>query len=491
MAGHRLRPAGRGRRPAQPVSRPTSSHGSSPPSSPCCRWPPRPMACTARPAGAGERSPCCRCSASPGARPGPTVAWHVAVAAARRSRRSASPSASPSAARCGRSVADALPMRYATPSAWSLVTGAAAGLLAPLPSSSPRPVRRTAPRRAGHAPEGRVSRRERSPQAPPWSSPLTWIAVLAQVLARLAGHVVGVAVVAASPRQSWSSPQWSIRRWVHHRDTRAAIAERVLAAAITVIVAGTLFAAIVLAVGGRPSIDATDAVRACLVAARRDRPPARHAGPADRPMGPSHRARPRGPARASCWTSSASAWPARPRSTRRCASSWRRSARRAPPTPPRCGWSRAASSHLRHAIPACEADAVPVDAAAPRRSPVPESVVAGGRLVVPRAARRPGRPRAGRAVHGPGRAARRARRPPPPTRRRLRRRRRRGSRPRRAARRGRPAQRRARRGAAAHRPTNCRTATPTSSGPGRASSPSPTTSDGGSSGTSTTAPNRS
>jgi signal transduction histidine kinase len=93
-----------------------------------------------------------------------------------------------------------------------------------------------------------------------------WMTVLAHVLARWPERLAAVVVVAAIAAVIAAVVAVAVRRWVRLRDTRAAIAERVLATATTVVVSGTLFAAIVLAVGGRPSSDAADAVRACLVA---------------------------------------------------------------------------------------------------------------------------------------------------------------------------------------------------------------------------------
>ncbi len=94
----------------------------------------------------------------------------------------------------------------------------------------------------------------------------TWTVVLAHVVARWPATMGGVAIAAAVAAGLVIVAVMAMRRWVRQRDTRAAVAERVLAAAVTVIATGTVFAAVVLAVGGRPSDEATDAVRACLVA---------------------------------------------------------------------------------------------------------------------------------------------------------------------------------------------------------------------------------
>jgi signal transduction histidine kinase len=91
----------------------------------------------------------------------------------------------------------------------------------------------------------------------------TWTAVLASVLARWPRTIVGIAVVAATTAVIALVAVVLIRRWVHERDTRAAIRERVLAASAMVVAVGTIFGALVLALVGRPPAAAADAVRAC------------------------------------------------------------------------------------------------------------------------------------------------------------------------------------------------------------------------------------
>jgi signal transduction histidine kinase len=94
----------------------------------------------------------------------------------------------------------------------------------------------------------------------------TWTAVLAHVLARWPAGASGVAIVAAVAAAVVITAAVALRWSVRQRDARAAVEERALAASVTVIASGTLFAAIVLAIGGRPSSDSADAMRACLVA---------------------------------------------------------------------------------------------------------------------------------------------------------------------------------------------------------------------------------
>jgi signal transduction histidine kinase len=94
----------------------------------------------------------------------------------------------------------------------------------------------------------------------------TWVTAVVSLLARWpSGSTVGL--VAAATLGVVVGALVIARRRPRARDVRAAIADRVLVAAVTAIVAATLFAGVVLALGGRPDEDATDAVRVCLVAA--------------------------------------------------------------------------------------------------------------------------------------------------------------------------------------------------------------------------------
>ena len=95
----------------------------------------------------------------------------------------------------------------------------------------------------------------------------TWVTAAAALVARWPSSGATVGIVAAAAGAVVLGALLIARRWPPARDVRAAIADRVLVAAGTAIVASTLFVGIVLAVGGRPGEDATDAVRACLVAA--------------------------------------------------------------------------------------------------------------------------------------------------------------------------------------------------------------------------------
>jgi signal transduction histidine kinase len=95
---------------------------------------------------------------------------------------------------------------------------------------------------------------------------VTWTAVLSSVLARWPATLTGIAAVAGVAAALAVVAALVIRRSVHERDTRAAIRERVLAAAALVLAVGTIFGALVLALVGRPPAAAADAVRACLVA---------------------------------------------------------------------------------------------------------------------------------------------------------------------------------------------------------------------------------
>jgi signal transduction histidine kinase len=95
----------------------------------------------------------------------------------------------------------------------------------------------------------------------------TWVTTIAALLARWPSSAATIGIVAAATAALVAAALLVARRWPRARDVRAAIADRVLVVAVTAIVAATLFDGIVLAVGGRPDEDATDAVRACLVAA--------------------------------------------------------------------------------------------------------------------------------------------------------------------------------------------------------------------------------
>jgi signal transduction histidine kinase len=95
----------------------------------------------------------------------------------------------------------------------------------------------------------------------------TWITALAALLARWPSSAATVVVVAAVTTAVVVVALLVARRWPRARDVRSAIADRVLVGSLTAIVAGTTFGVIVLALGGRPDADSTDAVRACLVGA--------------------------------------------------------------------------------------------------------------------------------------------------------------------------------------------------------------------------------
>jgi signal transduction histidine kinase len=95
----------------------------------------------------------------------------------------------------------------------------------------------------------------------------TWVPAVTALLAQWPSSGATIGVVAVVATATVAVALAVARRWPRARDVRAAIADRVLVGAVTAIVATALFAGIVLALGGRPSTSATDAVRACLVAA--------------------------------------------------------------------------------------------------------------------------------------------------------------------------------------------------------------------------------
>ncbi len=95
----------------------------------------------------------------------------------------------------------------------------------------------------------------------------TWVTVLARILARWPSSWLGVGAVTLAATAIVAAALVVARRWPRQRDVRAAIADRVLGAALTAAAFATIFTAVALAAGGRPPDVATDAVRACLLAA--------------------------------------------------------------------------------------------------------------------------------------------------------------------------------------------------------------------------------